>query len=512
MKKCKTCPSKGPFPIDKGKPRPICAECFNNRRRARYAKVPDPKKLKDPGPQPLRRTAPKAKRYVVTYAQNATPVHKPFLEALLVYCKENDAELLIIPGRYKNPTSVFTQAMYNEHWWDRDVHKWLFSGRVKLGEHLTVYGDISIQPTATRPLTGFEVFSGTASAIFGHPKLQLTTVATAKRRYPRILTTTGAVTKPNYTKSKAGKKSEAHHVYGATVVEQGERLFHIRQINAKRDGSFVDLDREYTAEGSREAGRALALICGDIHVEQSDKQVLDATFNRADSIVKTLRPETIVYHDVLDFNRRNHHTIADFCNRYARATMTKLESVEDEVLDAISFIDQMTPSDTRAVVVASNHDEAFDRWLNEANPKLDPKNARFYHEMWAAKLEAFDEQGYWTPAFQLLYQRKGGEARFLSREESLKIGDIYVNFHGDEGINGAKGSRQGYAQLGAKTVIGHGHSPGILDGCTQVGVTGRLDQGYNPPPSSWLNSHCVIYSNGKRSLIHVVEDAWRGGK
>jgi len=61
-----------------------------------------------------------------------------------------------------------------------------------------------------------------------------------------------------------------------------------------------------------------------------------------------------------------------------------------------------------------------------------------------------------------------------------------------------------------KTVIGHSHSPAILDGCYQVGVTGRLNQDYNDLPSSWMNTHCVIYANGKRSLLHVIEGEWRG--
>lgn len=467
----------------------------------------------DPGRQPLRRSLTSADAYVVTYAQNATPAYQPFLKALLVYCEATGAQLVVLPGRYTNPTSIWSHNMKSNEWWDPALHPYLFSGRKTLNGNVTLYGDISIQPTATRPLSGFEVFSGQCSAVFGHPKLQLKTVATAKRRYPRILTTTGAVTKANYTSSKAGKKAEAHHVFGATIIEVDEAgLCHLRQINAVRDGTFIDLDKRYTESGVTEAGRALALVCGDIHVEQADLDVVEATFYRDDSIVKTLKPETIVYHDVLDFRVRNHHSINSFTDRYARAVdVDTADRVEDEVCEAVKFLDESTPEDTCGVVVQSNHDEAFDRWLNEADPKRDPVNARFFYEMWSRKIEVFEASNDWVPAFELAYGRFGAQRniRFLRRGDPLKIAGIHCGFHGDKGLNGTRGSVSTYAQLGVKTISGHHHAPSILDSAYVVGVTGSLDQGYNFTPSNWLHSHCVVYANGKRSLLHVLDGQWR---
>lgn len=501
MKKCKICGRKEGQVTFQAKR----AECSLCRRRAE-------RKTPAPNPEPNFATeVPEARTYVVTYAQNATPVHSGFLRALKKYCEHNNAHLLVIPGRYKNPTSIWSEDMEHDEWWAPDVEEYLFAGRAELG-HVTIYGDISIQPTAVRPLTGFEVFAGANSAVFGHPKIQLHTIATAKRRYPRIFSTTGAVTKANYTHSKAGKKGEAHHVFGATIIEQGAALFHMRQITANADGSFIDLDKRYTSQGVTQAGRALALVCGDIHVAKSDAQVLEATFGIG-SIARTLRPRQIVYHDVLDFDVRNHHTINDFNDRYKRALGHQPDSVEREVNQAIRFIDEATPRDTQPIVVSSNHDEAFDRWLHEANPKADPVNAKFFHEAWLKLLEAYEQTSKFPGAFELFYKERGaGRASFLGREDTLKIGDVYCNFHGDNGINGAKGNTLSYAKLGVKTIIGHSHSPAILDGCYQVGVTGRLDMGYNDTPSGWLNTHCVVYADGSRCLLHIIEGEWRGHK
>jgi hypothetical protein len=64
-------------------------------------------------------------------------------------------------------------------------------------------------------------------------------------------------------------------------------------------------------------------------------------------------------------------------------------------------------------------------------------------------------------------------------------------------------------RIGARTVIGHSHSPGIEEGCYQTGTSSMLRMGYNSGPSSWLHAHCIIYPNGKRSLAVVVDGKWR---
>ena len=527
-----------------GKPQPHCRECDHERvaelRSRGYCGGPntrprdelseertfaqmvpesifyDEEEKREVPEQPMRKEIPESQTYVITYAQNATYAHEGFLSSLESYCRANEAELAVIPGLYKNPTSRMSKDYEHDRIWDDRLHPYLFNGRGSLGDNITAYGDISIQPTANRPLTGFEVFVGENSGVFGHPKLQFKTVPTAQRKYPRILTTTGAVTQRDYTESKAGKKGEAHHKMGACIVERSGKLFHMRQIMAMDDGSFIDLDREYLPSGNiRRAPAALGLVCGDIHVERSDDAVIRATFTDRDSIVRTLTPQKIVYHDVLDFERRNHHTIHDFQYRYARITGSKLKDrVDEEVLNAVRFLDDKTPPGTEYYVVQSNHDEAFDRWLAEADPKLDPLNARFFHESWVLKLAEFDRSKTWKTAFELWYHKSSsrGEAEFLTREESLKIADIYCNFHGDKGINGARGSTQSYSHLGVKTIIGHHHAPAILDECFQVGVTGALDQDYNYLPSSWLQTHCVIYANGARSLLSVIDGSWRRGR
>lgn len=213
------------------------------------------------------------RRFVITAAQNATPIHKGFFSALRRYCTRNKAELIVIPYRYKNPTSTWTKGAQADDWWAPEVVPYLLDRRIELNKHIMVLGDIKTQPTADSPLLGFETITGALSAIIGHPKLELTTVATPQAMLPKIMTTTGAVTLANYIESKAGKKGEHHHSYAASVVEIDGNAFHLRQLVATSDGSFMDLRHEYTSEGINQIDGVEALILGDEHIEFADPDV-----------------------------------------------------------------------------------------------------------------------------------------------------------------------------------------------------------------------------------------------
>jgi hypothetical protein len=66
------------------------------------------------------------------------------------------------------------------------------------------------------------------------------------------------------------------------------------------------------------------------------------------------------------------------------------------------------------------------------------------------------------------------------------------------------------SRLGARVISAHGHSPGIEEGNYQVGTSTPRRLEYTHGPSSWQNTHCVIYASGKRALLTVRDrGAWR---
>ena len=99
---------------------------------------------------------------------------------------------------------------------------------------------------------------------------------------------------------------------------------------------------------------------------------------------------------------------------------------------------------------------------------------------------------------------------FLGRDQSYSVEGIELSMHGDRGPNGARGARKAFDKVGVRSIVGHSHSPGITGGVYQVGTSSRYDLEYASGPSSWLHTHCVVYRNGKRSLLNVIGSAWRG--
>lgn len=462
----------------------------------------------------------KRKRYVITSAQNATPVFKPFLKTLEKYCRHMEAELLVIPYRYKNPTSIWLDKDRGQDWWDKTITKYLVNDYVQIHDRLRVMGHIKIQPTAVNPLSGFDSYTGSDSAIFGHPKIQLKTVPTPSKTLPKILATTGTITKENYTDSKAGHKGYFHHSHGAIVVEISETgNFHIRHIHGDDRGHFYDLDKHFTQNSVKEGCTIAGLVTGDSHAEFIDDGVQAATYDNSDSIVNLLKPEKLVYHDVEDFYRRNHHHRGHHLLQYGKHHHGR-DNVEDGLQITADFIDRNTRPWMENVVVKSNHDEALDRWLREADPKTDPENARLYYYLMyhlVSSVEKTDTGVKWADPFVFWCknpdQQRGLESvdktTFLHRDESYQIVDIEISFHGDKGMNGGRGSAKSFTKIGPKTVIGHSHSPGIEEGVYQVGVSAKLNMEYVSGPSSWLNTHCIIYPDGKRTLVHIINGEWK---
>ena len=451
--------------------------------------------------------------FVVTWAQNATPVHQGFLNSLKIYCKHRNALLLVIAGRYKNPTSQFTQNQQHSEYWVDEISEYLIDSRIELNPNIIVMGDIKTQPTAENPLSGFKSITQDKSGVFGHSKVAMESVATPQNSLPKLLTTTGAITLKNYTDSKAGAKGEFHHTFGATVIEVQGDLFHMRQINACNDGSFIDLQHEYTSTRVRKAGRPLGLILGDLHTEFVDSDSEQSVFGKG-GMLDVLNPKKVVLHDLYDGYSGSHwHDKKLFIN-YAKHH-SGMNNVEDEVIRTLEKVRGWVRKGIDYYVVDSNHNQHLVIWLQNVNPKTDFENTQFWCKIMSKMLPetvmGATSAEYPNP-LQLLADEQLGlkNLHWLTSSDKLMIGDIDCTHHGHKGANGAKGTLGAFATIGVKTITGHGHSPGIKHGHYRVGTNSRLDLEYaQGGMSSWLHTDCLIYANGKRTLIHKFKGQWR---
>jgi len=447
-------------------------------------------------------------RYVITSAQSNTDIDEVFLNSLLSYCKFNQAELLIIPIRYKNPTSQ--QENNVSHVYSPMIEEFLFENNIRLHKKLKVLGSLKIAATTEHPLTGLAPITKGDSIIVGHNQLQSSTLPVQIDDLPVIMTTTGTVSSKNYSVSKQGYKAEFNHSNSAVIVELDGEIFHIRHLNFDGKG-FYDLDHYYSEEDVEDNNEIHALITGDEHAIFACEYVKASTYG-PDGICSILHPEYIVRHDVLDCHSVSHHHKRDFLTRFKKGIKNQ-HLIEAELNLTIDYIIETTPEDSTNIIISSNHNDHLRRWLNDCDTDKEPWNAKIYHFLMYEMLTAIEADPEEIPnPFELWSSERLNDyinTIFLKRTESFKMFDIEIAAHGDIGANGSRGSRDSFANLPSKCIIGHSHSPGIEKGVYQVGTSSKLKLDYNEGPSSWLNTHAIIYPNGKRQLINIVKGKWR---
>jgi hypothetical protein len=224
-------------------------------------------------------------RYLVTSAQNNTEPEWPFFNALKKYAGHIGAQLLVIPIRYKNPTSRVDPQEKDgaDYWWHPALEPYLIENELRVHPHLVIQADLRIQATSPQPLAGLKSRSGSSSAIYGHSQLSMESVATPQNTLPKLLYTTGSVTKKNYSRTRQGNLGDFHHSHAAIVVEVQDGLFHMREVTWSREHlCFIDLDLEVHPDEVVRAPAPVALITGDEHVWWHSPEVRSATYDAPD--------------------------------------------------------------------------------------------------------------------------------------------------------------------------------------------------------------------------------------
>jgi len=451
----------------------------------------------------------KSKVFVFTCAVNNTAVNDKFLTSLQNYCVLRDAQLVVFPIRYRNPSMINNVEEVD---YPASIVPYLVENNIELIPNVRALGGLKTQATTENPLTGVDGMSKGASIIIGHPQVALKTLPRNADKYPAIVTTTGAITEKHYSTTKMGYKASFNHAMSAAVVEiDKDGDFFVRHLNFDGEG-FFDVGGYFSSNSVSIGHKSiLGLVTGDEHAVFSDKDVVNATYSNPNSIVATLKPEKIVRHDLLDSYAISHHHKKSFFTMYEKYhSPDNRGSMRKEMLETIAFVDRTTPKNTTNIVVAANHNDHLYRWLDSVNPDVDYENALLFHELRYKMLLAREDSGVVPEPFELFAEDKlKSKTVFLDRDGSYKIADIEISNHGDVGVHGSRGSSKQFSNLPVKTITGHSHSPVIDKGNYTVGTTSLLRLEYNKGLSAWHHAHVVVYPNGKRQMIFIVNGKWR---
>jgi len=457
------------------------------------------------------------KRFIITWAQNGTPVDERFITNIEGYAKYINAELHVIAGRYKNPTSIFADKEQDN--WDDRILPYLDANRHDIHKYVSIMSDIKIPPTGVNPMSGLKGVSRENSCVFGAPKIQMEMIPVLEGQRPKMMVTTGACTKSNYTDSKSGKKGEFHHMLGFVIVEiKDDETFFIRQVNATENGDFIDLYYKTEFKGSikpvfnehdilvdgwvgdsstKVIDKIAGCVLGDLHYGHHDPVVLSKTMEFLD----ILKPKHVILHDVFDGHSISHHERKNPFIQYQRE-LDGTNSLKLEVSNMLEHLEEFTKF-KNVVIVRSNHDDFVDRWLIDLDWRKAStmKNSLEYMKYAAAIMEGKAPQG----VVPYLINERFPKFKTLGRSSSYKIKDWEVGQHGDKGQNGSRGSLNQFRNLNTKIIVGHYHSPGRKDGALAVGTSTHLRVGYNEGASGWLQSHVIIHKNGKTQHINFTD-------
>jgi hypothetical protein len=439
-------------------------------------------------------------RFVVTTAVVGCKVAMPFLKSIQHYCEKNDAQLLVLIAA--DPAANTTKYGFVDSAIPKET---IVVSDISLNSNLHI-NTIKLSAKHIDPITGLiRIGHQEGSFIYASPKQRLKYVAAGNDNTHAIMTT-GAITVPMYDSDRYMSNRTAHiadydHVMGAVVIEiQSDKKYHSRQIQADEDGSFIDIGKKYYADKVVECS-PVAVVLGDWQSGETDPDVVECWAD----MCKTLKPVSLLVHDAFNGLSINHHNQNKIIERSFFAEKGLL-NLQQEINVLAKDLDRLAKLADEVVIVKSNHDEFLERYLQEGRYVKDPENHGIALELANAYLNGKDPLKH---AVEKAGLKNIDKIRWLKRDENFEVANIQLGSHGDHGLNGTKANIKSLEIAYGKAVVGHSHTPEILRGVWVVGTSSYLRVRYNVGPSSWMHTSCLVYANGSRQLINVIDKKWR---
>jgi len=431
----------------------------------------------------------KNKTFIITTAVTGDKVEPKALASINTFCKKFNAKLIVHVAKGKKALGqTLDPALRN---YDICLKEINLNTNVKLIPVFQSSGK-SDPASGGLPRTG----KRDSSIIVASPKQRLLYTATGIDKLPHAIMGTGAITRPAYERTAiSGYMAEYDHVMGAVIVEiKNDEIFHFRQVQFDEHGGFVDLGT-YVRGNKITKMKPSAMVLGDWH----SGKCMASVVNASKTITTQLGIPRWILHDIFDGGSVSHHNEGKLLLLAMKAGKQEL-NLDMELNNLTQDLKWMTTFLKEIVIVKSNHDEHLERYLDEGRFMKDPANTELSITLAGAMLKGNSPVQYYVEQ-----GLKSDKLIWLKRDESYMIAGIECGAHGDKGANGSKGSIGSLEKAFGDCVFGHAHTPQILRGAWCVGTTTDTHADYGAGPSSWMNTHCLVYPNGSRQMINFIQ-------
>lgn len=463
-----------------------------NKKRYEYAKFLNTKNKKET----IKVKVSKGKYYELVGENLFTQGFKTVLN----FCKKEKAELLILPMR------AHVKALQEQpnHFDPRlEAHLDKFVTEFSFNDYLMAF-DAQLNPQQVNPLTGLDRIKNkdsrvqNTSLIVAHSKQMYEPKASGNNLRPRVLYSTGCITKPEYLNNRVGRIAKEDHELGGLIVEIKNNKYFIRPVQFDTNGTFVDLGNRYYPSGKVVKERAEFISIGDEHAGHHTPELRRTLHD----ILRHLNPKAIGRHDIFDGTSINPH-MKD--NLYVKSKLPKhFQSIKNELDMAKEVIFDVIPhisKDCKIYMIDSNHHDFLERYLKSGKYIYDSINYDIAHRMIVMKLDGKN------PLKE--YLDPNGKMIWLNTNQDLYIEGFQVNVHGHVGPDGARGGNINLEKVYGKVMKAHDHKIVKRYGLISCGHFSSNRHGYNNGPSTWLPGVGVIYKGGQVQTITVIDGEWK---
>lgn len=428
-----------------------------------------------------------ADKIVIGFVYDGANLNVKALSVLQKYCKYNKAELGLLWGRALRKSEYFTEDAFV-------LVKDYLATRFEFEKDPTcIAQDFCILPTQKNPLLHTDKISTSyKTLIVGSPKQYLSVLPYKQYTTYRLACSTGTLSNIDYKDTLTGAIDELYDTTGALILDwnKDKARYDVRQLQIINN-EIYDYDKIYTEKGVKTNKSISALVMGDLHLPEENKDVMKKTF----SMYNELHPEYVMIHDVASWQSISHHEAHRYLDKFNSRNETNmtLETELQVVTKKLKDIATKFPN-IEFKIVRSNHDCFVEKWLNEGEFIKDTTNAKLGAQLFID----------YTENKSILGKYLEKNMSILPFNSSFNINGYELSEHGDSGISGSRGTPRQFSRGFEKVVIGHTHSPQIFEKTVVVGTSSELILNYNQKGMTcWAHCHAIIHKNGSFQLIFL---------